>query len=156
MRNLTKKIVAVALSLLVVMSGAMPVFAKSMEEFPYQNQKHCDPSYTRCIQVIMMNFNSTTRAYIRDNGGVDASYGPATAKAVTAFQAAKGLDQDGSCGPKTWKALRQTLRSNGTSGSYYLYKGPYPISTNCMKQYQSSTGVWHCYNNFDSKWYPVG
>ena len=37
--------------------------------------------------------------------GVDGSFGSATLAALTAFQTSKGLEADGSCGPKTWQAL---------------------------------------------------
>lgn len=36
---------------------------------------------------------------------VDGSYGPATEKAVKAFQTKNGLSVDGKCGPITWSAL---------------------------------------------------
>jgi hypothetical protein len=38
-------------------------------------------------------------------GEVDNSFGPATKKAVIAFQNSRGLDPDGSVGPITWSAL---------------------------------------------------
>lgn len=37
--------------------------------------------------------------------GVDGSFGGATEKAVKAYQKAKGLSVDGSCGPATWNKL---------------------------------------------------
>lgn len=37
--------------------------------------------------------------------GTDGSFGGATDRAVRAFQKAKGLDVDGSCGKKTWQKL---------------------------------------------------
>lgn len=37
--------------------------------------------------------------------GVDGSFGAATDKALRAYQSAKGLQADGSCGPKTWASL---------------------------------------------------
>jgi hypothetical protein len=37
--------------------------------------------------------------------GADESFGGATERALKKYQAANGLEADGSCGPKTWKKL---------------------------------------------------
>ena len=37
--------------------------------------------------------------------GADSSFGPATDKALRAYQSANGLEVDGSCGPATWAKL---------------------------------------------------
>ena len=46
---------------------------------------------------------------ILGNLSVDGSFGPATQTAVLAFQKNHGLEADGIVGPKTWKALINTL-----------------------------------------------
>ena len=45
-------------------------------------------------------------------GKVDGVYGPSTKQAVTEFQKASGLTQDGVVGPKTLAALKQVLTAN--------------------------------------------
>lgn len=46
--------------------------------------------------------------------GIDGVYGRATMAAVTAFQGASGLKQDGICGPKTWEALTAAVAAEGS------------------------------------------
>lgn len=43
--------------------------------------------------------------YDMEGYGADGSFGGATERALKAYQNAKGLDADGSCGPKTWAKL---------------------------------------------------
>jgi peptidoglycan hydrolase-like protein with peptidoglycan-binding domain len=50
---------------------------------------------------------------------VDGSFGPATAKAVKAFQSANGLEADGAVGTKTWSKLVVPVR-RGQSGEPVL------------------------------------
>jgi peptidoglycan hydrolase-like protein with peptidoglycan-binding domain len=40
-----------------------------------------------------------------DPGGIDGEFGPKTRAALVFFQRASGLDQDGVCGPLTWRAI---------------------------------------------------
>ena len=50
---------------------------------------------------------------------VDGTFGPATAKAVKAFQSANGLDADGAVGTKTWSKLVVPVK-RGQSGEPVL------------------------------------
>ena len=63
----------------------------------------------------------TMQQYLVDLGyslprfGVDGYFGSETRSAVTAFQAANGLSQDGVCGPLTWAALLGVINSGSSS-----------------------------------------
>ncbi|HIT06772.1 MAG TPA: peptidoglycan-binding protein [Candidatus Scybalocola faecipullorum] len=106
---------------------------------------------------MMLNYNSSTRAYIINSGGIDGSYGYGTANAVEAFQVSKNLEVDGSCGPKTWAALRSSLIYKTFEDPYKIYKGPYPYWANQynMRQFETPTGIWHCYSAYGT-WSYVG
>ena len=54
----------------------------------------------RAMQHLLMGNGRDMEGY-----GADASFGGATERALKAFQAANGLEADGSCGPLTWAKL---------------------------------------------------
>ena len=54
----------------------------------------------RTLQALLYGYG-----YNIGGSGVDGSFGPATDKAVRAYQKANGLTVDGSVGPKTWAKL---------------------------------------------------
>lgn len=61
-------------------------------------QRNSSGLYVSALQLFL---NARTGSRL----AVDGSFGPATQMAVKSFQKAKGLAQDGICGPKTWGAL---------------------------------------------------
>lgn len=54
----------------------------------------------KAMQHLLMAYGFNCGGY-----GADGSFGTGTESAVRAYQKAKGLDVDGSCGPKTWAKL---------------------------------------------------
>lgn len=57
----------------------------------------------KALQALLKGYGYNIGIY-----GVDGSFGPATDKAVRAYQKAKGLEVDGSVGPATWAKLLGT------------------------------------------------
>lgn len=54
----------------------------------------------KAMQILLIGYGFSCGSY-----GADGSFGGSTDKALRAFQKAKGLSVDGSCGPKTWNKL---------------------------------------------------
>ena len=54
----------------------------------------------KALQTLLIGYG-----YSCGSSGADSSFGPATEKAVKAYQKAKGLSVDGVCGPATWSKL---------------------------------------------------
>lgn len=57
-------------------------------------------SSVRSLQILLIG-----NGHSCGSSGVDGSFGGATHKALVAYQVAKGLEADGSCGPATWSSL---------------------------------------------------
>jgi N-acetyl-anhydromuramyl-L-alanine amidase AmpD len=54
----------------------------------------------KALQLLLKGYG-----YDIGSSGADGSFGPATEKALKKYQGDHKLDQDGSCGPKTWASL---------------------------------------------------
>lgn len=63
-------------------------------------KKGAKSAQVKAMQLLLGGYGYSCGA-----SGADGSFGPATDKALRAFQQAKGLRVDGSCGPKTWAKL---------------------------------------------------
>ena len=63
-------------------------------------KKGAKGSEVKAMQLLLIGYGFSC-----GKSGADGSFGGDTDKAVRAFQKAKGLSVDGSCGPKTWAKL---------------------------------------------------
>ena len=57
------------------------------------------------LQALLIGCGGEIAKFVNNAGGIDGDFGPATEKAVRAYQKAKGLEVDGSVGPATWGKL---------------------------------------------------
>lgn len=125
--------------------------------FPAQNINGYQRSYSRAVQVMMLNYNSVTRQHITSTGGANGYFGNGTANAIRVFQSSVGLAADGSCGPNTWNALSNfAVTYHRTEGVYDYYRSKtgynYDKSTQKNMRRNFQTGSWQCYNG---TWYDV-
>ena len=155
MKNI-KKFIVFCLAVMMVVGSVYTVHAGEMSGVPTQSSNSYSRNYARAIQVMLLNYNSTTRSCITQSGGADGTDGSGTVRGVTAFQQSRGIDDDGICGAATWRNFRNTLIRNGTSGQYAMYRGqtPYYTNMNNMRQVNVSGGLWSCF--YITTWHSVG
>lgn len=147
MKKTRKKLFVFITSLLIIIYGTIPVFAGSIANFPYQNTSSYQANYTRAVQAMLMDYSKITKDRLGKDE-VDGSYGPATAASVKIFQNSEGLDDDGSCGPKTWAKINEIKKrwDYGFSNDYanYYFNGVWS-KTKCYRQHNTSKD-WQCYD----------
>lgn len=155
MKGIKKKMLALFSAALLIMGSIVPVSAAEMTTFPTQSINNYTASYTRGIQVMLVNYSSTTRKYILNAGGADGSFGAGTQSGVVNFQSTRGLVADGICGKNTWSHFKSTLQLISTTSGYNTYAGNSPYYSNHYNMRQSQTsGDWQCYWN--TLWKYVG
>ena len=88
---------------IVLTAGSGATSAKSEKDCNItikQLEKGSEGDRVKALQILLIGYG-----YSCGIAGVDGDFGSATDKAVRAYQKAKGLEVDGSVGPKTWAKL---------------------------------------------------
>lgn len=136
-----KKVIACLMAMVVCFGASTNVFAANIDiwgKFPTQNRNTNDKNYTRAVQRVVASFHSAPYNIIMNNGGMDGSFGQKTKEAVIVFQemynewsfaADPNLSVDGSCGPKTWRALYDSMEFDGMSydDEFFVWTGNYTV-----------------------------
>ena len=100
----------------------LPVEASPVTQSIVTAQGELQQAATTAYQTVSENLNheqkiqAALKAAGFYTGNVDGKIGPASKKAIAAFQTSKGLKADGKVGPKTWAALEAYL-SGAVSGT---------------------------------------
>lgn len=139
------KVKLLLLTCIICVFFAIPAMATSLSDFDYQNQNHYRAVLTSGIQTMLYYYDKTSRARLGSDG-IDGSYGPKTAEAVSYFQKKKGIGVDGSCGPETWRTFDSCLVEMSKTEQFYYYKMNDYYSTKCMRLNRGS-GIWYAYYN---------
>ena len=125
-----KKVISILLAALIILSTATTAFAS--QDWPshfaffqtlrtsYGNQY---AGYTKPLQMFLICYNDGYASKIYNAGGVDGYYGTATKDCVVLFQQARGLSDDGICGPSTWRHVAYCLNTSSRNGYTYFSIG---------------------------------
>ena len=156
----TKRLLAIFLSVIMVASiMIMPASAATISTvnwagaiagFPELYNGSSQGGYIKFLQRFLTEYNSVTRNYIIDHGGVDGGYGDWTTDAVKVFQAKTGLANDGITGGNTWTKITTFLTQNGAyllSSSNTQYAGQNVV----MFVQNFSTVYLYTFNEYDSR-----
>lgn len=126
-----KKVITLCLTVLFTLMGSVSAFASF--------QRGDDGEEVLAIQKRLVELNYSI-------GTIDGEFGPATEKAIKAFQSAQGLEVDGIVGSATYKALmnkemppnrsqnvvRNILRAAySVIGTPYVFGGTSPYGFDC-------------------------
>lgn len=68
-------------------------------------KKGSSGTQVKALQALLIGYGGEPAKIVKNAGGIDGIFGPATDSAVRKYQKAKGLTVDGSVGPATWGKL---------------------------------------------------
>ena len=150
-----KKVITLCLTVLFTLMGSVSAFASF--------QRGDDGEEVLAIQKRLVELNYSI-------GTIDGEFGPATEKAIKAFQSAQGLEVDGIVGSATYKALmnkemppnrsqnvvRNILRAAySVVGTPYVFGGTSPYGFDCsgFTQYAFARAGVHLSRMADEQFY---
>lgn len=150
-----KKVITLCLTVLFTLMGSVSAFASF--------QRGDDGEEVLAIQKRLVELNYSI-------GTIDGEFGPATEKAIKAFQSAQGLEVDGIVGSATYKALmnkemppnrsqnvvRNILRAAySVIGTPYVFGGTSPYGFDCsgFTQYAFARAGVHLPRMTDEQFY---
>lgn len=150
-----KKVITLCLTVLFTLMGSVSAFASF--------QRGDDGEEVLAIQKRLVELNYSI-------GTIDGEFGPATEKAIKAFQSAQGLEVDGIVGSATYKALmnkemppnrsqnvvRNILRAAySVVGTPYVFGGTSPYGFDCsgFTQYAFARAGVHLPRMADEQFY---
>ena len=150
-----KKVITLCLTVLFTLMGSVSAFASF--------QRGDDGEEVLAIQKRLVELNYSI-------GTIDGEFGPATEKAIKAFQSAQGLEVDGIVGSATYKALmnkemppnrsqnvvRNILRAAySVIGTPYVFGGTSPYGFDCsgFTQYAFARAGVHLPRMADEQFY---
>lgn len=144
-----KKIINIILCITIIMSLAVPCFAKGEDGTPVPYADEIVSAKLRCFPLLSVATRKTQYAYtytlqmfldgkktkyqiiLEQYGGIDGDYFTGTAKAVAAFQDDENITSDGICGSDTWEHVGLGMYDSIGStymvlscGSYLLLRVP--------------------------------
>lgn len=154
-RLMKKKVITLCLTVLFTLMGSVSAFASF--------QRGDDGEEVLAIQKRLVELNYSI-------GTIDGEFGPATEKAIKAFQSAQGLEVDGIVGSATYKALmnkemppnrsqnvvRNILRAAySVVGTPYVFGGTSPYGFDCsgFTQYAFARAGVHLPRMADEQFY---
>jgi peptidoglycan hydrolase-like protein with peptidoglycan-binding domain len=104
-------------------------------------------SYVNNAQMVV-GVQNVLQSFALYGGALDGQFGSGTFNALKSYQQAKGLNQDGVCGPSTWKNLQTELHANGSDMVWDYFTSGFGTTGNRFRYDYQGTGRYQTGNIF--------